>query len=187
MVRYFEEDLKPSIKAKIDQDTSHLNNYKEVVAKAVKAKAQTGLRPSSYIWETDQQVSEEIDRCTPSHIKSRPKDRWKIIAGTTLRLRCLFPPRKWQFNALMTLRTLRKLGRRRRKASRTEEGTKRTPPQPSESTQLTPRNELAIELKNLIRPMSRITTITKRATMPTSIRSQNSSSSLGDLFVGVCN
>ena len=56
MIRYFEEGLKPSIKAKIDQDTSHLDNYEELVAKMMRVEAKSGLRPSSYIQETDQQV-----------------------------------------------------------------------------------------------------------------------------------
>ena len=56
MVRYFEEGLKPSIKAEIDQDASHLDDYEELVAKAVRAEAKAGLRPSSYVQETDQQV-----------------------------------------------------------------------------------------------------------------------------------
>ena len=43
MVRYFEEGLKPSIKAEIDQDASHLDNYEELVVKIVKAKANMGL------------------------------------------------------------------------------------------------------------------------------------------------
>ena len=57
MVRYFEEGLKPSIKAEMDQDASHLDDYEELVAKAVRAEAKAGLRPSSYVRETDQQVS----------------------------------------------------------------------------------------------------------------------------------
>ena len=56
MVRYFEEGLKPSIKAEMDQDASHLDDYKELVAKAVRAKAKAGLRPSSYIQKTDQHI-----------------------------------------------------------------------------------------------------------------------------------
>ena len=56
MVRYFEESLKPSIKAEMDQDASHLDDYEELVAKAVRAEAKAGLRPSSYVRETDQQV-----------------------------------------------------------------------------------------------------------------------------------
>ena len=56
MVRYFEKDLKPSIKAKIDQDVSHLDNYEELIAKAVRADAKVSLQPSFYIRETDQQV-----------------------------------------------------------------------------------------------------------------------------------
>ena len=58
MVKYFEESLKPSIKAEIDQDASHLDDYEELVAKAVRAEAKAGLRPSSYVRETNQQVSQ---------------------------------------------------------------------------------------------------------------------------------
>ena len=53
MVRYFEEGLKPSIKAEMDQDNSQLIDYEELVAKAVRAEAKAGLRPSSYVRETD--------------------------------------------------------------------------------------------------------------------------------------
>ena len=56
MVRYFEEGLKPSIKAKIDQDATHLDDYEELVSKAVRAEAKAGLRPSSYVREADLQV-----------------------------------------------------------------------------------------------------------------------------------
>ena len=53
MVRYFEESLKPSIKAEIDQDATHLDNNKELVSKVVRAEAKTGLQPSSYMREAD--------------------------------------------------------------------------------------------------------------------------------------
>ena len=53
MVRYFEEDLKTSIKAEMDQDDSRLINYEELVAKVVRAKAKVGLHSSSYVLETD--------------------------------------------------------------------------------------------------------------------------------------
>ena len=56
MVRYFEKGLKPSIKAEMDQDATHLDDYEELVAKAVRAEAKAGLRPSSYVRETDIQV-----------------------------------------------------------------------------------------------------------------------------------
>ena len=56
MVIYFEKDLKSSIKAEMDQDATHLDNYKELVAKAVKAEAKAGLQPSFYVRETDIQV-----------------------------------------------------------------------------------------------------------------------------------
>ena len=53
MIRYFEEGLKPSIKAKMDQDTTHLDDYEELIAKAVRAEAKAGLQPSSYVREAD--------------------------------------------------------------------------------------------------------------------------------------
>ena len=56
MVRYFEGGLKPSIKAEIDQDATHLYDYEELVAKAIRAEAKTGLRPGSYVRESDLQV-----------------------------------------------------------------------------------------------------------------------------------
>ena len=56
IVRYFEKGLKPSIKAEMDQDATYLDDYEELVAKAVRTKAKAGLQPSSYIRETDIQV-----------------------------------------------------------------------------------------------------------------------------------
>ena len=56
MVWYFEKGLKSSIKAEIDQDATHLDDYKELVAKAVRAKTKAGRQPSSYMRETDIQV-----------------------------------------------------------------------------------------------------------------------------------
>ena len=53
IVRYFDEGLKPSIKVEIDQNTTHLNDYEELVVKAVRVKAKAGLWPSSYMQETD--------------------------------------------------------------------------------------------------------------------------------------
>ena len=64
MVRYFEEGLKPSIKAEMDEEAPHLDNYEKLVAKAVRAKAKAGLRPGSYIQETDIQV---LRRSRPAH------------------------------------------------------------------------------------------------------------------------
>ena len=53
MVRYFEKSLKSSIKAEIDQDATYLDNYEELIDKAVKAEAKTSLQPSSYIQKID--------------------------------------------------------------------------------------------------------------------------------------
>ena len=56
IVRYFENRLKSSIKAEIDQDATYLDYYEELVAKAVKVEAKAGLQPSFYMRETDLQV-----------------------------------------------------------------------------------------------------------------------------------
>ena len=56
IIKYFEKGPKPSIKVKIDQNANHLDDYEELVAKAIKAKAKVGLRPSSYVQEADLQV-----------------------------------------------------------------------------------------------------------------------------------
>lgn len=56
MVKYIEKCLKLSVKAKMDQNATHLYNYKKLVAKAVRAKAKAGLQPSFYMRKTDQQV-----------------------------------------------------------------------------------------------------------------------------------
>ena len=65
IVRYFEKDLKASIKAKIDLNATHLDNYKELVLKVMRAKAKAGLQPSSYGRETDIQV---LQGSQPAHI-----------------------------------------------------------------------------------------------------------------------
>ena len=57
MVRHFEDGLKPFVKAKMDEDASHLDDYEELIAKAVGSEAKVGLQPSSYIRETNQQAS----------------------------------------------------------------------------------------------------------------------------------
>ena len=59
MFRYFEKGLKPSITAEMDEVATHLDNYKELVAKAVRAKAKAGLQPSSYMQEVNLQVLRE--------------------------------------------------------------------------------------------------------------------------------
>ena len=43
IVRYFEEGIKPYIKAKMDQDATHLDDYEELVAKMVRAEGKAGL------------------------------------------------------------------------------------------------------------------------------------------------
>ena len=64
IVRYFEKNLKPYIKAEIDQDTTHLDNYEELIAKAVKTEAKAGLQPSFYVRKTDIQV---LQRSQPAY------------------------------------------------------------------------------------------------------------------------
>ena len=76
MVRYFEEDLKPSIKAEMGQDDSQLINYKELVVKAVRFEAKTGLRPSSYVQKTDLNC---LQRNRPDHTTTHKVQTQKAV------------------------------------------------------------------------------------------------------------
>ena len=78
MVRYFEEGLKPSIKAEMDQDATHLDNYEELVAKAVRAEAKAGLRPSSYVREADLQV---LRGSRPTHTAHKVQTQGAVTRG----------------------------------------------------------------------------------------------------------
>ena len=49
----------------MDQDVSHLDDYEELVAKAVGAKAKAGLQPNFYVQKTNQQIPQEN---WPAHI-----------------------------------------------------------------------------------------------------------------------
>ena len=48
----------------MDQDATHLDDYEELVSKAVRAEAKAGLRPSSYVREADLQV---LQGSRPTH------------------------------------------------------------------------------------------------------------------------
>ena len=54
MICYFRKGLKPSVQAKIEQRGWELNNFEELVQKAVDVKAKVILQPRSYICDTDQ-------------------------------------------------------------------------------------------------------------------------------------
>lgn len=53
MIWYFWEELKPLIKAEIDQRGRELESFEELVDRAVKAKAKAALQLGSYACETD--------------------------------------------------------------------------------------------------------------------------------------
>lgn len=53
MVCYFEEGLKPSIKAKMDQDAHQLDSFEDLVTIAVKTETKAGLELSLYVCKTD--------------------------------------------------------------------------------------------------------------------------------------
>ena len=75
MVRYFEDSLKPSIKAEINQDATHLDNYEELVAKVVRAKTKADLQSSSYVRETDILILQKIDPLIPLPTRSKYRGR----------------------------------------------------------------------------------------------------------------
>ena len=54
LIRFFREGLRPSIRVQIEQQGRELDNWTEIVEKAVDAEAQASLQPTSYIKEMDQ-------------------------------------------------------------------------------------------------------------------------------------
>ena len=94
IVRYFEEGLKSSIKAEIDRDATYLDDYEELMSKAIRAEAKAGLRPSSYVRKTDQQVLQgnrpahttvhkvQTQGATKDHRKDEPKAKTSEPAST---------------------------------------------------------------------------------------------------------
>ena len=57
MIYYFRESLKPSIKVEIEQQDRESTNFKEMVQKAVNAKAKAGLRSSTIVRGSDARCS----------------------------------------------------------------------------------------------------------------------------------
>ena len=54
MIKYFQEGLKPSIRAEMEQHGRKLDSFEDTIQKAVDAEAKTALRPCSTTRETDQ-------------------------------------------------------------------------------------------------------------------------------------
>lgn len=57
LIRYFQEALKPSIKAEMENQADEYEDWDELVRKTVTAEAKAALRPASYIREMDQHRS----------------------------------------------------------------------------------------------------------------------------------
>lgn len=57
--RYSEEGLKLSIKAKLDQNATQLDDYEELVVKTIKVKAKIGLQLNFYVQNTDYHCLQE--------------------------------------------------------------------------------------------------------------------------------
>lgn len=54
MIKFFQEGLKPSIKAHMEQHGQDLDSWDKLVKKAVDVKAKTSLQPTSFIRKMDQ-------------------------------------------------------------------------------------------------------------------------------------
>ena len=75
MVRCIEEGLKPSIKAKIDQDATHLDDYEELVAKAVRARLRRAYDQVLTYEKLIYRSFEKVDPLIPPRTKSRPREQ----------------------------------------------------------------------------------------------------------------
>ena len=51
-MQYFRKDFKHSVKVEIEPHGQELNNFKEIIEKAVNAKAKATFRPCSYFCDT---------------------------------------------------------------------------------------------------------------------------------------
>lgn len=81
MIQYFQEDLKPSIEAKMDQRGRELDSFKELVERAVEAQTKGALQPVSYTHKTDQHCLREnrlahINVAKAKTQKIMVKDQW---------------------------------------------------------------------------------------------------------------
>ena len=54
MIQYFWGNFQPSVQVEIEQRGRELNNFKEIVKKAIDAKAKAIFRPYSYAYNIDQ-------------------------------------------------------------------------------------------------------------------------------------
>lgn len=53
LIRFFWKELKPSIKAKIEEKSRKLDNWEKLVKNIIEVKAKARFRPTFDIWETD--------------------------------------------------------------------------------------------------------------------------------------
>ena len=51
MIRYFQKDLKPSIKVEMEQQDREFMDFEEMMQRAVNAEAKAGLRSSTMVQE----------------------------------------------------------------------------------------------------------------------------------------
>ncbi len=68
MIRYIQEDLRPSIRAKLDNQGQNLDAWDEVIEKTVNTEAKAGLQLSSGTKEID-------SRCPKGYRPSVKKDK----------------------------------------------------------------------------------------------------------------
>ena len=54
LIRFFREELKPSVKAQMEQRGRELDSWEELVEKAINAEAKASLQPPSILREMDQ-------------------------------------------------------------------------------------------------------------------------------------
>ncbi len=67
LIRYFQEGLRPSIRAQLDHRGRDLDGWEEVVEKAGAVEAKANLQPPFYVWDMDA-------RCPKGH---RPSSKTK--------------------------------------------------------------------------------------------------------------
>ena len=112
MIRYFQKGLRPLLRLKMEQRDPEIDNFEELVEKAVDPKAKAALRPRFYTCKTDQH---HLRGSRPSAAKANTQGQPMRIRGLKNLSPSLRNQRHQLFSIIITLRPPRRLGRRRKK------------------------------------------------------------------------
>ena len=192
MIRYFRDGLIPSIWAEMEQCRRELNSFKELVEKAIDAKARAALRPRSYARETDQHCPRGS---WPAHSTTAKAQGQGFSMKDPRVEEPRFKPQEPKSFAPQQQAEASEKARKEKKKKSQQYGRdcQKVPPLPQELMQLSlvsPRKRTMIRIEivwigrhvTLVRSSAR--TVRKWGIIPESVLSQKTSFSLSNFCVG---